>query len=220
MNEYNINYFDKNLCNLVRFIRGTNNPPKILLKRSQKKYGWRNDLVRYWWKQFYNIYIGRFTYGFNKLSPDLLKSIGSYTSIAEGVTLVPNTHNMNYCTTSPILSHKMFGFIDKDVVYDYCPNFEKSIVIGNDVWIGVNCIIFNNVTIGDGAVIAAGSIIRKDVPPYAVVGGVDRIIKYRFSQDIIEKLLKIKWWDWSDEKIKENINLLYDPQKFVDQFYK
>ena len=100
------------------------------------------------------------------------------------------------------------------------PTFKRKVVIGSDVWIGANCIIFEGVTIGDGAVIAAGSIIRRDVPPYAVVASVDKIIKYRFSKEIIEKLLKIKWWNWPDEKIKENLNLFYEPEKFVKKFCK
>lgn len=57
-------------------------------------------------------------------------------------------------------------------------------------------------------------------PPYAVVVSVDKIIKYRFSKDVIDKLLKIQWWNWPDDKIKENLNLLYNPEKFVEKFYK
>jgi len=101
---------------------------------------------------------------------------------------------------------------------DYCPENKREVVIGNDVWIGANCIIFEGVTIGDGAVIAAGSIIRKDVPPYALVVGVDRIAKYRFEPKIIEQLLKIKWWEWEDKKIKTKINMMYDVNSFVKKF--
>ena len=57
-------------------------------------------------------------------------------------------------------------------------------------------------------------------PPYAVVVSVDKIIKYRFSKDVIDKLLEIQWWNWSDDKIKENLNLLYNPEEFVNKFYK
>lgn len=103
---------------------------------------------------------------------------------------------------------------------EYCPLEKREVIIGNDVWIGANCIIFEGVTIGDGAVIGAGSIIRRNVPPYAVVVNVDRIVKYRFSQEIIDKLLKIQWWNWSDDKIRENIQLMYDVEAFVDKFYK
>lgn len=105
-------------------------------------------------------------------------------------------------------------------MYKYCSAEQRNIVVGNDVWIGANCIIFEGVTIGDGAVIAAGSIVRKDVPPYAVVGGVGKIIKYRFSHETIEKLLEIQWWNWEDSKIKENIKLLQDAEKFVERFYE
>jgi len=96
----------------------------------------------------------------------------------------------------------------------------RKIEIGNDVYIGADVTIFAGVKVNDGAVIAAGAIVRKDVPPYAVVGGVDRILKYRFSEDVIEKLLKIKWWNWTDEKIRENIKLMYDAEQFVNKFYK
>lgn len=211
---------DRLLVKFIRLIKGSNKCPKIIYDKSKKVYGWKDSLARYWWMKYNNIAIGKYTYGYNLLSTNLLKKVGAFTSIGPNVILVPNTHKIDYSTTSPILSHKMFGFVNRDVVYDYSPDFYNSIVIGNDVWIGANSIIFNNVTIGDGAVIAAGSIVRKDVPPYAIVGGVDRILKYRFSQEVIEKMLKIKWWEWSDEKIKENIDLLYDPKKFVDKFYK
>lgn len=210
---------DKIICTLVRALRTTENFPHFLEKRSRKKYGWRDDIARYWWENYFNIKVGKYSYGYQTLNRGLLCSVGAFSSIAVGVELVPNTHRMDFCTTSPILSHKDFGFIDNDYINVYASNFEKSIKIGNDVWIGANAIIFNNVTIGDGAVIAAGSIIRKDVPPYAVVGGVDRIIKYRFSKENIDKLLKIKWWDWDDEEIKKNISFMYNVDEFIASFY-
>ena len=147
-----------------------------------------------------------------------MKSIGSFCSIAEGQLIVPNDHRLDWITTSPIASLKEFSFADKDYMEDYISSENRSIIIGNDVWIGARCIIFEGVTIGDGAVIAAGSIIRKNVPPYAVVGGVDKILKYRFRQDIIEKLLKIKWWDWDDNKIIENFELMKNVELFVEKY--
>lgn len=88
------------------------------------------------------------------------------------------------------------------------PHTPVDVKIGNDVWIGYRAIIPVNVTVGDGAVIAAGAVVTKDVPPYAVVGGVPaKVIKYRFSQDVIEKLLDLRYWDRPDEEIKKNINL-------------
>ena len=92
-------------------------------------------------------------------------------------------------------------------------------VIGNDVWIGWHAIITPGVSIGDGAIIAAGAVVTHDVPPYAIVGGIPaKVIRKRFSDDMIEKLLKIKWWDWSDEKIMENYAYFYQPEKFVAKF--
>jgi acetyltransferase-like isoleucine patch superfamily enzyme len=86
--------------------------------------------------------------------------------------------------------------------------YSKGIIeIGNDVWIGTSAIILSGVKIGHGAVVAAGSIVTKSVPPYAIVGGNPaKIIKYRLSEEKIEELLEMKWWDWSEEKIKKNID--------------
>jgi len=82
-------------------------------------------------------------------------------------------------------------------------------VIGHDVWIGSEAMIMAGVTIGSGAVIASRAVVTKDVEAYAVVGGNPaEVIKYRFSDDEIEKLLKLKWWDWSEERVKENVGLL------------
>ena len=93
--------------------------------------------------------------------------------------------------------------------------------IGNDVWIGANVTIKLGLTIGDGAIVAYNSNVTKDVPPYCVVGGNPaRIIRKRYTDDIIEKLLKIKWWDWEDEKIQENRYLFINGSinDFVNKF--
>ena len=88
--------------------------------------------------------------------------------------------------------------------------------IGNDVWIGYNATIMAGVTIGDGAIIATNATVTKDVEPYSIVGGNPaREIKKRFANDVISKLLKLKWWDWDIEKISKNIQKLTD-NKFDD----
>ena len=80
------------------------------------------------------------------------------------------------------------------------------IVIGNDVWIGYEAVILSGVTIGDGAIIGTRAVVTKDVPPYTIVGGVPaKPIRKRFDEKVIEVLLKIKWWDWTEEKIARNI---------------
>ena len=79
-------------------------------------------------------------------------------------------------------------------------------VIGNDVWIGSNVIILPGVKVGDGAILSAGAVVSKNVEPYSIVGGVPaKHIKYRFPKAMREAFLRIKWWDWPVEKIKENI---------------
>ncbi|UVE42069.1 CatB-related O-acetyltransferase [Clostridium sp. CM027] len=83
------------------------------------------------------------------------------------------------------------------------------IVIGNDVWIGYDAIIMAGVKIGDGAIIGTRAVVTKDVPPYTIVGGVpSKVIKKRYDDDIISKLLKIKWWNWTYEKIQANIKYI------------
>lgn len=89
------------------------------------------------------------------------------------------------------------------------PYTKGTIEIGNDVWIGTSAVILSGVKIGHGAVVAAGSLVTKNIPPYAIVGGNPaKIIKYRFNEDKIKELLEMNWWDWSEEKIKNNIEIL------------
>lgn len=97
-----------------------------------------------------------------------------------------------------------------------------SIIIQNDVWIGQGCTVYGGVTIHNGAVVAGNSVVTKDVPPYCIVGGAPaRIIKPRFHEETIQKLLAISWWDWSDEKLRQNRDwFAREPEEFADYFYK
>ena len=103
----------------------------------------------------------------------------------------------------------------------YPPQGDCKIEIGNDVWIGRGCILKSvnpekPLIIGDGAVIASDSVVVKNVPPYAIVGGNPaKIIKYRFEPHVIESLLRIKWWDWSLDKIHDNFKYFNDVEKFI-----
>ena len=90
--------------------------------------------------------------------------------------------------------------------------------IGADVWIGANALIKGGVSIGVGAVIGAGAVVVKDIPPYAIVGGVPaKIIKYRFPDDIIELLLLSKWWELSEDVLKLNADFCMDPLSFLEK---
>ena len=140
--------------------------------------------------------------------------IGKFCSIARQVTIGVSGHNYNWVTTSPIITSAAYDISDVNINE---PQRSKPI-IGNDVWIGMNSIVMRGVVVGDGAVIAAGAVVAKNVAPYSIVGGNPaHHIKYRFSEDQIRDLLNIKWWNWSVEKIRENIHLMYDIDQFIKQ---
>lgn len=128
--------------------------------------------------------------------------IGNYCSIARNVSIQEYFHNHRKVTTYFIGRNLLKSDLDSEFVS------KGPIKIGSDVWIGTGCQIMSGVSIGHGAVIGANSTVTKNVPPYAIVGGVPaKIISYRFSDEIIDKLLELKWWDWEIEKIKRNQQL-------------
>ena len=132
-------------------------------------------------------------------------SIGSFCSLAEDITffLVGN-HRVEWITTYPF--HRIMPELADTKAFSLT---KGNIIIGNDVWIGSCAKILSGVTIGDGSVVGAYTVVAKNVPPYSiVVGNPAKIIRYRFSEDQIKSLLKIRWWDWPIEKIKENADLL------------
>lgn len=177
--------------------------------------------------------IGRYTYGYEGLLDSYpMVSIGRYCSI-NSTARIWNNHPMDYITTHPFLDYPRFyrweayesrqEYIHRYGKYFHNAAFEDSplrdnreVVIGNDVWIGANAILLPGVIIGDGAVVAAGAVVVKDVEPYAVVGGVPaKVIKYRFMKENISLMEQIKWWEWSVEDIEKNIELFYQPEKFL-----
>ena len=92
---------------------------------------------------------------------------------------------------------------------------KSKISIGSDVWVGTQCCVLSGVSIGHGAVIASNSVVAGDIPPYAIVGGSPaKVIKYRFKDDIIEHLLKLKWWEWEIEEIRHNKQFLTNYPNF------
>jgi len=147
-------------------------------------------------------HIGRYTYvGRNNGICNAI--IGSFCSIGSFVSIGGGIHPINRLSTSPLFYDKnnIFGerkFLSED--FNECEQLLTK--IGNDVWIGDYTYIKAGVTIGDGAVIGAGTVVTHDVPAYSVVAGVPgRVIKYRFSEDIINHLLKEQWWNCSDDEL-------------------
>lgn len=131
--------------------------------------------------------------------------IGHFCSIANEVYIGLAKHTLEYLSTSPLFTEKKNG-TGHSWVKKNCFVSSELTVIGNDVWIGYRAMIKGGIKVGDGAIIGAGSMVTKDVPPYAIVAGVPaRIIRYRFSQDIITELEKLKWWDWNEDDLKNNI---------------
>lgn len=97
---------------------------------------------------------------------------------------------------------------------------KSAITIGNDVWIGQSVSLRPGITIGDGAIIGARSVVMKDIPPYAIVGGNPvKHIRYRYPQEQVDKLLAIRWWDWSEAKIRKNYHLFHDIDLFLNSTF-
>ncbi len=134
--------------------------------------------------------------------------IGKFCSIACGAKFIFNSanHTLSSLSTYPFpIFFEEWGLDVKNITKAW--DNKGNIVIGNDVWIGYEAVILSGVTIGDGAIIGTRAVVTKDVPPYTIVGGVPaQTIRKRFSQDTIDTLLKIKWWDWSKECITQHIS--------------
>ena len=132
--------------------------------------------------------------------------IGNFCSIARNTSFQGDNHETKNLTTYHIHKNILDDNIDKDITS------KGPIEVGNDVWIGMNCSILSGVKIGHGAVIGAGSVVVNEIPPYAIAGGVPaRVIRYRFEQEEIKLLLKLKWWDWDLDTIIEHKNIFSDP---------
>ncbi len=136
--------------------------------------------------------------------------IGKFCSIACGAKFLFNSanHAKTSLSTYPFPLFFEEWELDKNNVTESWDN-KGNIIIGNDVWIGFEAVILAGVTIGNGAIIGTRAVVTKDVPPYTIVGGVPaKPIRKRFDNATISELLKIKWWDWSEEKIAQNIQAI------------
>ena len=203
----------------LRLVKGCNIESKVRLSYLSRLEG-RNKLGQA--SKFiqsslgYASYLGEQCYFYNT-------QIGKYSCIGPRVKTCVGQHPINnFASVHPAFYSKKtvcgFSYVARDKFQEYkcCEGTDKSVVIGNDVWIGSDALIMEGVQIGDGAVIGAGSVVLHDVLPYTIVAGVPaRCIKTRFESEIVEHLLKNKWWDKGEEWIAEHANAFDDVQMLL-----
>lgn len=175
--------------------------------------------INFWVSQDPRVSVGRYTYGNPKImiwTENEQLSVGSFCSIAENVTIFAGgEHNHNWATTYPL----RIAFNDPMANRDGHPATKGPTSIGHDVWIGYGATIMSGVSIGNGAIIGAHSVVTKDVPAYAIYAGNPAIQKkMRFDQAKILQMQQLKWWDWPDEKIKANVDLLCNSN--IDELFE
>ncbi|AAQ61685.1 capsular polysaccharide synthesis enzyme O-acetyl transferase [Chromobacterium violaceum ATCC 12472] len=176
----------------------------------------RGVIVRKNVKIYRNVSIGDHTFinEDSRIDPNT-ESIGKFCSISHGVKIGLGPHPLLFFSTSPLFYQRYRGLVGSDFYDEFADKGYTR--IGHDVFIAANAVIVSGVEIGHGAVVAAGSVVTKNVPPYAVVGGVPaRIIKYRFDEDTIEKLLKSKWWNKDINILARNAANGFDIDVFLD----
>ena len=153
--------------------------------------------------------IGAWSYIGEGSSLSAKTEIGAFCSIAADVVMGPFEHPTHWATTHPFVwSHAPFDFVQQSRTFPKC-GWDKAenpepIVIGNDVWIGRGVYIMSGVTIGNGAIIGTRAVVTKDVSPYAIVGGVPaKVIRFRFSAELIKRLLASEWWKIDFEELSQ-----------------
>ena len=156
-----------------------------------------------------NVKIGKYSrIGFETTIYDT--EIGNFTAIGKKCDIGLGMHPTNYLSPHSIFYKKgNWGFREewtKEIDFED----SRKIIIGNDVWIGAKVTVIDGVTIGDGAIIAAGSVVTKDIPPYAIAGGVPaKVIKFRFSPEMIDRLLQIQWWNLPEDEITNKVGIFH-----------
>ena len=192
---------------------------KILKKlqgRALKNVKKGREVKIYQGSQIYNSSIGDFTYcGPHTTMVNV--EVGKFCSIAGGVTIGAAEHPMDWVSMSPVFEDVKNSGTSVRFAKEKLPEGKRT-YIGNDVWIGAGAKIKQGVTIGNGAVIGAMAMVTKDVPPYAVVGGVPaKIIRYRFSEDIVTRLSVSEWWNLDDDRLRELGKYIKEPERFLSQ---
>jgi len=187
--------------NIRRFI--------VWIVKKLEKGEYYSRTLRKIFRHYHAVDIGMYTHGgcFREWVVDPETTIGRYCSIAVGVRILTENHPMDFQSTHGFFFNPKLKYSAKNLVW------RKPLTIGNDVWIGYNAIIMPNVSsVGDGAVIAAGSVVNKDVPPYAVVvGNPARTVRFRFSPETINQLRASRWWEKSISELEPEIQNFQRP---------
>lgn len=160
------------------------------------------------------------TFAENQNSPHILT--GRFCSLADKIYFaIGGNHNYESVSTFPFdVPYVIKRVFKSAAALPYNRPNRYQIILGHDVWIGREVTIMGGVKIGNGALIGANTVVGKDIPPYAIaVGNPARVIKYRFDEETIKKLLAVKWWNWDLEKVADNIPLMNDVGKFLAAHY-
>lgn len=164
-------------------------------------------------------YVGSYTYLFGE--NDIYNcTIGKFNSIATGVRINPVQHPMRQRAAAHHFTYRAhhYGLGEEDAEF-LERRKELTVTTGHDVWMGHNAIIMGGVTIGNGAVVAAGAVVTHDVAPYEIVGGVPaRHMGWRYDKEIIDAMERIQWWNWSHETLKARLKEFNNVEKFVQDY--
>jgi len=189
------------------------------LRINYKCFVYNSSFGKYNWLDRYSLIVnctmGDFTYCSDHC---LLQNarIGKFCSIGPNVRIAPGKHPTTFVSTHPSTFNNQPNFLRNFVDTDTYKSSEQ-VNIGNDVWIGANCLIVDGVTIADGAIIAANSVVNKDVGTYEIVGGVPaKFIKKRFTDNEIDELLKMQWWNKDEAWIQKNVTKFASITDFIN----
>lgn len=160
--------------------------------------------------------LGSYTYIGDRAEILNCDGIGRYVSISHDVKIGLENHKLDGIGTSPVFYSKQRGWVDRNYI-----ERQVHVTVGDDVLISANAMVMSGVKIGTGAIVGAGAFVNKDVPPYAIVAGIPaKIIRYRFDEATIERLLKSEWWKLDKSELVRHKDRFSDVKAFLDEFEK
>lgn len=143
--------------------------------------------------------------------------IGAFCSLGANITIGGASHTIDWVSTSPVFNKNKDHLPKKFSNHEF--DYQIRTSIGNDVWIADKVLVKAGVTIGDGVVVGMGSVVTRDIPPYEIwAGNPAKFIKKRFEDEVVSELIKIRWWDWEDDKISKYAFLFNDISSFVKTY--